>query len=489
METYHILMISFAVRYLGLPKGEMCMDFDLKEIIELICKRVKFIILITFLTTGLTFAFYKYIRQPIYTASVQLYVNPNDSTSAANLNELNYAQKIVSTYINLLRTHTFYRQVLDATGLNYSENQLKSMTQINAVNNTEIFQIRVSSNSASDSYTLVEAMQNIAPQLIANIIDNAKISIVDPVVFPKGPSGPNVLLNTMAGAVAGLFISIAMSFLWELIDVNVKNKDDLTKKYQLPILGIIPSFDGVISKKQRLLRKLPFSKKLKSKVHLNQVIKQEANFLINEAYKALRTNLLYTIRKSGCKKILVNSPNPMDGKSTTCTNIGIAIAKTGAKVLLIDCDLRKGKLHTPFYVNSTPGLSNILSGMKTDKEVIQSTPYENLQIIACGSIAPNPTELLSSMQMEELIKKLESNYDYIIIDSAPVNVVADALSLAKIVDGVLLVVRENCTTYPNIETALNKYELIGGNILGFVLNGSTPETKSKSKYYYNSKND
>lgn len=467
------------------------MEFDIKEIIELIRKRVKFIIIITILSAGLTFVYFNFIKQPVYTASVQLYVNPNDTTSAANLNELNYAQKIVSTYINLLRTQTFYRQVLEATGLNYTESRLKSMTQINSVNDTEIFQISVSSHSASDSYTLVQAMQNIAPKLIADIIENAKISIVDPVVFPKAPSGPNIIFNTIVGTVAGLFLAIVMSFLWELIDVKVKSKDDLAKKYQIPILGVIPSFDGVASKGLRLFKKLPLRKNINNRVHLNQVIKQENNFLISEAYKALRTNILYTIRKSGCKKILINSPNPMDGKSTTCTNIGIGIAKTGAKVLLIDCDLRKGKLHTPFFVNSTPGLSNLLSGMKTEKEVIQNTPYEYLQIIACGSIAPNPTELLSSTQMEELIKRLEANYDYIIIDSAPVNLVADALSLAKIVDGVLMVVRENSTTYPNIDNALNKYELIGGNILGFVLNGSlsAPETKSKSKYYYHSKND
>lgn len=467
------------------------MEFSIKEVIELMYKRVKLIIFLTLMCAGISFTFYKYIRQPIYTASVQLYVNPNDTTPAANLNELNYAQKIVSTYINLLRTQTFYRQVIEATGLHYSENQLKAMTQINSVNNTEIFQISVRSYSPSDSYKLVEAMQDIAPQLIANIKENAKISVVDPVVFPTEPSDPNILLKTFLGAAVGFILAIALAFFWEIINVNVKGKEDLSKKYQIPVLGVIPSFNGKAPKKQILLQKIPFKNKLKAKVHLNQVINQETNFLINEAYKALRTNLLYTIRKSGCKKILINSPNPMEGKSTTCTNIGIAIAKTGAKVLLIDCDLRKGKLHTPFFVNSTPGITNVLSGMKTDKEVIQNTAYENLQIIACGSIAPNPTELLSSIQLEELIKRLETNYDYIIIDSAPVNLVADALSLAKLVDGVLLIVREDSTTYPNIDTALNKYELIEGNILGFVLNGSssTQESKSKSKYYYYSNED
>lgn len=467
------------------------MELSIKEVFEVLYKRLILIISCILICAAFSYVFNKFIRKPIYTASVQLYVNPNDTTSTANLNELNYAQKVVSTYINLLRTQTFYRQVLEATGLNYSVNQLKAMTQITAVNDTEIFQITLTSNSASDSYTLVEAMQNIAPQLIANIKENAKISVVDPVVYPSGPSGPNVTLNTIIGAAVGFFIALALAFLWELIDVKIKSKENLAKKYELPILGVVPNYNGIASRWQLFLKKLPFKTKLKINVRSNQVANQEANFLISEAYKALRTNLLYTIRKSGCKKILVSSPNPKDGKSTTCTNIGIAVAKTGAKVLLIDCDLRKGRLHTPFYLSSTPGVSNLLSGMCTEKEATQNTPYNNLYIIPCGSIAPNPTELLSSIQMEELIKKLEANYDYIIIDSAPVNLVADALSLAKLVDGVLLVVRENSTTYPNVEAALNKYELIGGNILGFVLNASslTQENKSKSRYYYYQNDD
>ena len=467
------------------------MELSLKEIIELIYKRLKLIIIFVLIGAGLLFVVNRFIRRPIYTASVQLYVNPNDTTPAANLNELNYAQKVVATYVNLLRTQKFYKKVLEETGLNYSESQLKNMTNIQSVGDTEIFKISVNSHSASDSYELVKAMEYIAPQIISEVKNNAKITVIDPVVFPTGPSGPNILLNTMIGALAGFFLAFTFAFLWELIDVKVKSKDDLMEKYQIPILGAIPSFNDMIPRKNVLLQKMSFLNRKKKKSNLNQMINEQANFIITEAYKALRINLLYTIRKQGCKKILINSPNPEEGKSTTCLNIGIALANAGAKVLLIDCDLRKGRLHKPLNVKSTPGLSNVLSVMKTDEEVVQDTDYENLQLIACGTIAPNPTELLSSIQMEELLLRLEKRYDYIILDSAPVNLVADALSLAKLVDGILMVVRENGTTYPNIDSALNKYELINGKLLGFVINGITFKQgeKSKSKYYYNVNQD
>lgn len=468
------------------------MNLSLKEVVELIYKRLKFIILLSFIGACLLFVFNKYIRKPIYSASVQLYVNPTDATSAANLNELNYAQKVVATYINFLRTRSFYMQVLDRTGLTYSAYQLRSMTHIEPVGDTEIFRISVFSHNASDSFDLVEAMQEIAPRLINSIKENSQISVVDPVIYIKEPSGPNIRLNTMMGAMVGFFLALAFVFLWEIIDVKVKSKEELEKKHNIPILGLIPNFGEVVSKKHLLLQKLPFNKLKKASINFNQAIENKTRFAATEAYKALRINLLYTIRKDGCRKILINSPTPEDGKSTTCTNIGISIAQTGARVLLIDCDLRKGSIHRTFNLKRAPGLSESISGLISDKDAIRNTAYTNLKVITSGSIAPNPTELLSSDQMEELFKKLEEKYDYIILDSAPVNLVPDALSLSKLVDGVLMVAREGSTTHPNIEIALNKYELIKCKILGFVLNGISITQGANSKYknyYYQDKDD
>ena len=159
------------------------MELSLKEIIELIYKRLKLIIIFVLIGAGLLFVVNRFIRRPIYTASVfKLFVNPNDTTPAANLNELNYAQKVVATYVNLLRIQKFYKKVLEETGLNYSESQLKNMTNIQSVGDTEIFKISVNSHSASNSYQLVKAMEYIAPQIISEVKNNAKITVIDPVV-------------------------------------------------------------------------------------------------------------------------------------------------------------------------------------------------------------------------------------------------------------------------------------------------------------------
>lgn len=462
------------------------MNFSFREIVDLLMKRLILIIICTFSGMCIFYIVNQFIIRPAYTASVQMYVNADAAASSADLNELYYAQKVVSTYINFLQTKVFYSKVIEESGLDYSPEQLKKMTEIKAVNNTEIFQINVTSYSAQDSFRLVQAMQTISPDLIHSIKDNTEISVVDPAALPDSPSGPNIPVNTIAGGFLGFILSILASFLWELIDVNVKNEEELIRKYQKPILGSIPNYNTGKKRKNRLVKFLPKRWKQKKRKREDKAINDDTRFMITEAYKALRTNLRYTLRKDGCRKILVNSPVPEDGKSTTCSNIGITIAQTGARVLLIDCDLRKGRLHGFFSLKSSPGISDILSGMMDVENVIQKTSYANLQVLTMGSIPPNPTELLASIQMEELLRHLEKNYDYIVIDSPPVNVVSDALSLVKQVDGIVIVVRENHTSHPNIANAITKYEFIEPKILGFVLNGTSLNQghQSKSKYYY-----
>ncbi len=462
------------------------MQLSISELLQLIYKRLYLILSLTVLGGSILYMYNQYILKPVYTASVKLYVNSNNATTNESLNDLNYAQKIVNTYISFLQTQEFYKEVLEQTGLQYTTKQLAQMTSIATVNSTEIFEVSVASTSASDSFTLVSAMQKIAPKLISSIKENTKISVVDPVVYPQSASGPKVFVNTMIGSVFGFLLAIFLCLLKKMFDVKIKGEEELTVRYAYPILGTVPSFDKLILDKKRIFRKIAWKKRRNASFSNIQTINTETDFLIVEAYKALRTNLRYTLRNEGCKTILVNSPMPGDGKSTTCTNTAITIAQTGARVLIIDCDLRKGRQHKVLGLQNENGISDLISGIKTETDVIKETKYEGLHVITIGRIPPNPTELLSSSQMEEVIKSLERYYDYILIDTPPVNIVSDALSLSKLVDGVLFVVMENSTTHPNIEAALNKYKLVDGKILGFLINGSTIalDMKEKSNYYY-----
>lgn len=212
-------------------------------------------------------------------------------------------------------------------------------------------------------------------------------------------------------------------------------------------------------------------------------------FRVEEAYKSVRTNLMFSVMKKGCKTIVISSSAPNEGKTTTTINIAIALSQADQKVLLIDGDLRKPKIHHYFSVPNSPGLTNYLGskvGSGTDKKtdlfsVIHATEFENLSVLCSGSIPPNPAEILGSEPMAEFLEEIGEDFDYIIIDTPPINVVSDALPVIRESDGVVLVVRSNQSTHPEIQRAISALEFIDAKILGFVVNFADT---SRTKYGY-----
>lgn len=224
------------------------------------------------------------------------------------------------------------------------------------------------------------------------------------------------------------------------------------------------------------------------------ILNEHSKFYISEAYKTLRTNILFSTGDVGCKTFVVTSAIPGEGKTTTALNIAISFAQTEKKVVIIDSDLRKPKLHKYFDLENKVGLSNILSGVYDDdsKEYIQKTSVDNMDLISSGHIPPNPIELLSSDKMQELLKSLAETYDFIILDTPPVNVVSDALVLSKAVTGYIMVTRSNYTEYQALDVAMSNFELANIKPLGVVLNDFNREYtkyskggKYKYKSYYN----
>lgn len=201
-------------------------------------------------------------------------------------------------------------------------------------------------------------------------------------------------------------------------------------------------------------------------------------FRVEEAYKSIRANITFSVMKKGCKKIVISSSSPNEGKTTTTINLAITFAQAGQRVLLLDCDLRKPKIHHYFSIPNSPGLTNYLgstvSALRKDRidlfDVIHQTEYPNLSVLCSGSIPPNPAELLGSELMADFLIELERSFDYIIIDTSPINLVSDALPLIRESDGVVLVVRSNQTTHPDVQRAISSLEFIDAKILGFVVN-------------------
>ena len=224
------------------------------------------------------------------------------------------------------------------------------------------------------------------------------------------------------------------------------------------------------------------------------LVGEQSNFTIREAYKTGRTNIVFALPEEESSIILVTSSWPMEGKTTNCANLAVAFAQTGAKTLLIDCDLRKPRIHKIFKITSKLGLTNILRNFCTKDEAIVHTEYDNLDILTSGHIPPNPGEILGSSEMTNLLNELKKTYKYIIIDTPPVNMVSDAIILSPLVSGTVLIVRQGVTDHKSVSESLEKINFTGSKMLGFILNdtadpqgndnnGSRRYTYRKSNYY------
>ena len=213
----------------------------------------------------------------------------------------------------------------------------------------------------------------------------------------------------------------------------------------------------------------------------------KSDFFIREAYKTLRTNVSFSLTgEEASKTVLVTSSLQSEGKSITAVNLAISYAQTDRKVVIIDCDLRRPKLARLLQINTKVGLSNVLMKPELMEEAITPSEIPNLDVIASGDIPPNPSELLSSARMERLLENLRERYDFIVLDTPPVNMVIDAVALAPRCDGVLFVVRANQSERGAVIHAVEQLEYAKVKILGFVLNGVELENTNYGygKYRY-----
>lgn len=212
------------------------------------------------------------------------------------------------------------------------------------------------------------------------------------------------------------------------------------------------------------------------------IVEKKPKSIVSEAYRTLRTNIQYSSFDKQIKTIVVTSAEAAEGKSTVSGNLALSFAQNEKKVILIDCDLRKPSVHKNFRLSNLSGLSEVLIGKEKLEEVIQSR-NENLDVLTSGKIPPNPSEMLSSSAMTNLIEELKEKYDLIILDSAPVQAVTDAQILSTKVDGTILVIRAQRTSRESVIEAKNLLAKVDANILGTVLH-AVENTRGKYYYYY-----
>lgn len=215
-----------------------------------------------------------------------------------------------------------------------------------------------------------------------------------------------------------------------------------------------------------------------------ETISDKSKFAIVESYKAARSNIMFSLSAEDDKLFAVTSYSKGEGKSTVSANLAISFSKMEKRVLLVDCDLRRPNLHNIFKVENTAGLSNVIGKMVDFDDVVHRDVLPNLDILPSGTIPPNPSELLCSPKFEKLIRILYEVYDYIIFDTPPIGVVADAMLLKDLVAGFVVVLRERNTTHGDVQNILDTMKLADAKLLGFVKVGCVSNKKRGRRGYY-----
>jgi polysaccharide biosynthesis transport protein len=308
--------------------------------------------------------------------------------------------------------------------------------------------------------------------------------IIAPATVPDEPIAPKVLLNLIVGTVMGLLLGIGTALLLEALDHSVKTVKEAQDIFDLTVLGTIPTMEGSekvnVKSLERTRPQLP--------------VRDTPRSAVSEAYRMLQANLKFLSSDNPPRVITMTSSVPQEGKSTTTANLALVLAEMGHKVLLVDADLRRPSQHQIWELPNSVGLTNILVEPGKWSGSVRSE-NEHLDIITAGVIPPNPVRLLDSQRMAHLIGEWRELYDFVLIDAPPLAVASDALLVAQMTDGLLMVARPGVLNSPSAETAKAALAKVSGeetgskrvNILGLVMNGVIPENEPDSYYYYYAK--
>jgi capsular exopolysaccharide synthesis family protein len=307
-------------------------------------------------------------------------------------------------------------------------------------------------------------MQRAKETDISGELKSSNIRIVDQAEVPRGPVRPNTRGDLMWGFLGGLVSAIGLALFIDYLDNRVKNPDEIKQVLGLSFLGLVPALSGKDLRGGR-----------------SPLITETVPHSFAEAFRAVRTNVLYSSAEEGSRLLLVTSTQPQEGKTVVAANLAVALAQAGQRVLLLDGDMRKPRQHDLFNLPQDPGLSSLLVGKAKANAAVRKSGVSNLWVLPSGPHPPNPAELLGSMRFRELLKVLRAHFDWVVIDSPPVMAVTDASVIGHLTTGVVFVIGSEQVSRKSVRAAVDQLAGSKATILGAVLNRVNIR---RNPYYY-----
>lgn len=466
-------------------------EIDLLDLARKLLRYWLVFILAAIIGGGGALSYSMFMITPQYQAECMVYVNNGSislGASSITVGDLDASQDLVDTYMVILKSRRVLNDVAKRANVDYTYEQMKQMVSAGKVNNTEVFSIYVTSSDPKEAEKIANTIAEILPKAIADIVEGSSVKIVDYAVVPSQKISPSNSKNGMMGAIGLLALVGVILTMKILLDKTIQSDEDLFELTRYPLLSKVPEIGDSGKKRRKKNKKKGKHSKVANDKAVNY-IGDRMPFANKEAYRLLKTNLVYSIPSDGTGKIVgITSSVASEYKTTTAINLAIKLAEDGdKKVLLLDCDLRMSEIAERLGLDNRMGLTEYLTGDADLKGIIQhSEEYPHLFTIVGGNSSPNPGKLLRSQKMKDSFKGLAKVFDYIIVDFPPANIVSDALELGKECDGMIVVVRQDFTEKQVFEEAMSKIQFVGINVLGLVLTGVDKGYGSKYNYvrYY-----
>ena len=441
-------------------------DIDIKRILEIILSKKLLIVLILLFSILFGYAYSYYYKKPEYKSSVTilLVADENKTNKELTQTDLNINNGLISTYSSIAKSTNVVKKTIENLELNMSASSLQKKVDAKQIDSTQFLKISVTNANPELAKNIANELAQVFTQQIKEIYNLQNISIVDEAEVESTPCNVNHMKDIIMFAFAGLFLAMVSVVAIFMFDDTIKSEEDIEKNVKLKAIGTLP-----VDKEKNEL-----------------IVKNNPKSQIVESIKTIRTNILYSTNKNA---ILVTSCKQDEGKTWVINNLAVAFAQTGKRVILVDANLREeSNKNDIFEIDKGEGLSDFIKEISEDnldnlqksRNYIKETKIPNLHILQNGTIPPNPVELVSSRNMQKIIKLLKNMYDVVLIDGTSSIMVSDSIALSSMVDSTILIAENKKTKINDLKKVKKLIEDVHGNILGVILNKAQTQ---KGKYY------